>query len=501
MSAIVRRSKVLVIGSGGNAMSVAIKVREAGIGDVWMISKHSDFGGVWHQNTYPGCGVDGPVTLYQLSYYPSGDWSRLFATQPELLAYFQEVARHYGLYDVIDFDTEMTRSRWIEEDQEWEVETDRGVYRTQHLVLATGFLDEPNVPDIPGLSDFKGNVFHSSSWPEGYVGEDHRVAVIGTGSSALQIVASLQRTAAALTVFQRTPTWILPKDDRPLTDEERTLYRGDVEAVRVLREEALLAGDQHFADVFRGDRPDAAAEVQAGALAYLHDRVSDPALREKLTPSHRYACKRPGASDDYYDALSQPNVELIAEAAAHIDATGITSVGGTRVEVDTLVLATGFFWGTHILGRIHRRDGLTVREAQQGHPRAYRSISVSGAPNLYLVGGAAPNGRYFLGLVPGERAGIYVSEAVKYMDKAGVRALEVLEEAQDAWKARADEALAKGPAVSGDCVSYILDETGHNSADWPGGWHELEEQLTNFDPTPYVVPTVPNAEPTTVAAR
>ncbi|MBO9198467.1 NAD(P)/FAD-dependent oxidoreductase [Rhizobium sp. 16-449-1b] len=480
---------VLIVGSGGSAMSVAVRLREANITDVRMISKHRDFGGVWYQNTYPNCGVDGPVTYYQFSYAPTGDWSQHYASQPELLEYFRRVARTYDLYQLIDFDTEMTNAVWNAEQSFWEVETDRGLYHASHLVMATGFLDAPNVVQLPGHETFKGRIFHSSIWPEGYTGEGDRIAVVGTGSSALQIVPGLQPFAKDVLVFQRTPTWITPMNNRPLTEDERRLYNEDHAEVERLRKESEVAASESFVKVFRAEDPDAAARVEADALAYLHAQVSDPDLRKLLTPTHRYGCKRPGVSDTYYAALTQPNVELIPEAASHIGPNTITSTGGREFKVDTIILATGFHWGTHILQRIKRRDGRTIAEAQAGHPRAYKSISVSNCPNLYLVGGPAPNGRPGNGLRAGEWGGVYVARAIQHMHNRGIAALEVLEQAESEWKRQADEVLANGPSLSGECINYITDAVGANVADWPYTLEDMRVQLSQFDPGVYQVPT------------
>lgn len=477
--------KVLIVGSGGNSIAVAARLAEAGITDYRVITAHGDYGGAWWINRYPGCGVDTPALDYQLECALGTPWSREFPMQPEILSYFQGVARKLGMYERTEFGIEMTSCRWDEDQKAWAVETTKGTRWARHLVLATGFLDDAVSDVIPGYEKFRGRYFHSQHWPSQYTGEGDRIAVIGTGSSGLQIVPAMQKVAKQVVAFQRTPNWILPQNQRIFSEEEREELATNIDRIRTERkknEDGRRAGYRADLQLDPGVDRDAHWEkITAEALRFLEQEVPDPELRKILTPDYNFGCKRPGMSDDWYAALQQSNVQLIPEAAAEITENGVISRSGQSFEVDTIVMATGFRWGTSILDRVVRRDGKIVSQAQAGHPRAYKGIQVSMCPNLYLIGGA-PNGRAksLGGLRTGEIASNYIVEVINHMDRTGVPALEVLEEFELEWKKRADEINARGAYSSGECTNYLTDDFGNNMADWPGDDLDQIEQHTSF---------------------
>lgn len=484
--------QVLMVGSGGNSVAIAARLNEADI-DFHVITAHSDYGGAWWANTYPGCGVDTPALNYQLECALGTPWTRSHPEQGEILAYFQRVAREQGMYERTDFDTEMTSCRWDGERDHWIVDTSKGEYRSHHLILATGFLDTAITDAVPGSERFRGRYFHSQEWPEGYTGDGDRIAVLGTGSSGIQIVPSMQPVAESVVVFQRSPNWILPKKQHVFTDDERELLTTDLDGIRRQREENAAA----YRDAVHADKLNepvlgfrSGQKAMEEALRFLEEEVADPELRALLTPDFNFACKRPGFSDDYFRALQEPNVELVPEAAAEITEDGVVAHSGRLVEVDTIVLATGFRWGTNILERVIRRDGQPVAAAQSGHPRAYKGIQVSQCPNLYLIGGG-PNGRahsIMSGLRTGEIASNYVVMMIERMETMGVSALEVTEAAETEWKRRADEINARGSAMTGECTNYITDDHGCNMADWPGDDVDHIRQHTTFVAEHYCEP-------------
>ncbi|WP_052425321.1 flavin-containing monooxygenase [Streptomyces fulvoviolaceus] len=477
----VRRTKVLIVGSGGNGISAAVLLKQAGIEDFVIITKHDDFGGVWHQNTYPGCGVDGAISIYQFSYALNPEWSSLFASQAEVATYMCKVAAQYGLYEDTRFGTEMLGAEWLEDSACWSVSTTSGTYHADALVLATGFLEEPVFPNILGIDSFEGRIFHSSMWPEGYTGEGDRIAVVGTGSSSIQIVPAMQKTAQEVTVFQRTPCWIIPKNAHVFTEDERAGFRESPEILQRQRDEGFETGERMWDNAFLMKDPTESAKFEDMARKYLEEQVPDPELRRMLTPDHQFACKRPGASDTYYAALQRDNVELVPEAVVQIGAGSVRSADKREFEVDTIVLATGFLYGGHILHKVKRRDGRTVGEVQQGHPRAYKSVEVSGCPNLFLIGGAGPNGQNWNGLACGEIVGTYLVKVLQYMEEHGIRAVEVHEEAETEWKRQTDEILARGVSLAGGCVNYSQDDTGHNKAAYPGNQRQMAADLCEFE--------------------
>ena len=481
----VRHVSNLIVGSGGNAIGLAVLLARAGHDDLAIMTKHADFGGAWLQNTYPGCEVDSPSSVYQFEFDENARWSSLFAGQPELLDYLRGVARRNGLYERAMFDTELLDAHWSHGERCWIIESTRGRVTAEVLILATGFLEEPVIPQIPGMDSFGGRVFHSSQWPAGYTGAGDRIAVVGSGSSATQIVPALGPCAAAVIQFQRTPTWVLPKRNRRLSAEEIDMLERSPAEREARLAEAREEEERNWLAVFLALDSATAKDYEELSTDFLNEEVADPQLRALLTPDHPIGCKRPLVSDDYFRSLNAPNVRLVPSAVASMGPTWVMTADGDRFEVDAVVLATGFYFGGHILDRIRRRDGRTVAAHQQGRPRAYKAISVSGCPNLYLVGGSAPNGQIWNGLFPGQSAAPYIIGSLDHMRVHGIAAMEVGEQAEDAWKAYADAILDQGPSVSGGCVNYSQDETGHNKAAWPGSLESMRTTYARFDPTDY----------------
>ncbi|WP_018897940.1 NAD(P)/FAD-dependent oxidoreductase [Rhizobium sp. 2MFCol3.1] len=477
---VIKRTRVLIVGSGGNGISCAVLLQNGGIDDITIITKHSDFGGCWLQNRYPGCALDGGIMGYQFGYALSPHWGATHASWDEVTAYMQKTAADHGLYEKTDFETELLEAEWLDDENAWKVTTDRGIYLAEFLVPVTGFLEEPVIPTFPGQDDFKGRIFHSSMWPEGYTGEGDRIAVVGAGSSALQIVPALQPLAKQIYMFQRTPNHVIPLNKRDYTAEEREQFHADPSTMVKLRTDMIAFGDDIWTQVLLGQDGAKNAEVQARSLQYLDERVKDPALKDMLRPDHTFGCKRMGASDDFYESLQNDNVELIPEAAASVGPNTIISKSGKSVEVDAIVLATGFVFGGSILHHIKRRDGVTVGEYQDGHPRAYKSVSVAQCPNMFLIGGAGPNGQIWLGLGPGEIVPNYIVHAIRYMDANGIRSMEVKETAELKWKSECDAVLSVGPTVIGGCVNYSQDSKGYNKAAWPGTLGSMSDAMNNL---------------------
>lgn len=477
-----KRVKVLIVGSGGNGISPAAYLTMNGETDFHIITKHNDFGGAWLQNGYPGCEVDSPSAVYQLSYFPYSGWSTQYAKQPEVRDYLRRAAAHFGLYERTSFGCELLYARWSEYELCWVVDSTKGEWRADFLVLATGFLEEPVFPKIEGVGDFTGQIFHTSHWPEGYTGSGDRVAVLGTGSSGIQVIAELQKVAAHVTVFQRTAAWVIPKPNPHIDDAERASYH------RAVLESSQLQGDifetleDGWSSVHLGQDIDRFERI---ARDYLHEQVPPGPLRDALTPNHRYGCKRPLRSSEYLWAVQQPNVTLVPMGASRITSNSVFATDGAEYKVDTIVMATGFVFGGTILNRIHRRDGQTVAQYHRGHPRAYKSVSLSGCPNLILAGGPAPNGQIFNGLYSGEAAGKYLVTMMQTMASNGIRAMEVTQSAEDEWKKNADNILRRGSTVSGGCANYSQDSEGNNKAAWPGSLKSMARELSIVDLAKY----------------
>jgi cation diffusion facilitator CzcD-associated flavoprotein CzcO len=481
-------TKILIVGSGANAISPAVKLSLRGETDFRMITKDSDFGGVWHVNRYPGCITDIHVAAYQFSYEISGEWTSSHPEAGEMAGYLRSVARHYGLYDHADFNTELLNAEWDGDSLCWIVTTSAVTYRAQFLVLCTGFLEQLKFPDLAGLEKFKGRIFHSVHWPEGYTGAGDRIAVLGTSASGVQIVPEMQKVADHVFVFQRTAMHLLPLNREVYSPEELAKRRSNRDLLLKERDEKVATFDKMaFEALFNSETPQQVAERQAMIDAHRERLVPDAELRDKLTPDYLLGCKRPTRTDLFYPSLQQQNVTLIAEGAVALEENQIISSSGASFEVDTVVMATGFYWGGDILNRIRRRDGKTVAEYQEGHRKAYKSVSLSGCPNLFLVGGAGANGAVWNGYAPGELVPEYIFAVLDHMSAKGITAFEVREECEIEWKARTDEVLSKAAIVVGGCVNYMLDESGHDMSSWPGTMRDMEQRMREFEPNHYEV--------------
>jgi cation diffusion facilitator CzcD-associated flavoprotein CzcO len=400
--------------------------------------------------------------------------------------YLRKVAAQHGLYEHTAFDTELLMAEWLDDAQCWKVTTNRDTYRAQFLIVSTGSLEELKFPELAGRDRFEGRIFHAARWPENYTGKGDRIAVLGTSASGVQIVPEMQKVAERIYVFQRTPVHLLPLNREVYSGQDVERRRADAGALDVERAEKIAAFDDIYrATLFGGPSSDRGRQMAAVIDEYREAQVLDPVLRQKLTPDYALGCKRPTQSDLYYLSLQQPNVVLVDEGAVALGSHSISTESGKEYYVDTVVMATGYCWGGDILSRIRRRNGETVAEHQRGHRKAYKSVSLSGCPNLFLVGGAGANGGVWHGYAPGEIVPRYMFLVLDYMRRKGIRALEVKEPAELNWKRAADAILSKAPIVIGGCVNYCLDASGHDMANWPGNMEDMRRAMTEFQPADY----------------
>ena len=332
----------VIVGTGFAGLGMAIKLKQSGERDFLVLEKAGEVGGTWRDNHYPGCACDVQSHLYSFSFEPNPGWSRMFSPQPEIWAYLRQCAAKHGLYPHIRFQAELSEARWDEEARLWRLKTGDGQrLAARVLVSGTGGLSRPAYPTgIKGLGTFAGKTFHSQDWDHGYDLRGKRVAVIGTGASAIQFVPQIQKQVARLDLYQRTPPWIVPKPDRPISDGERRLFRRLPLAQKLYRTaiywmlEARVLG---FAI-----NPKLMKLIQRIALAHIHRQVKDPALRAKLTPDYVIGCKRVLISNDYYPALAQPNVEVVTDGIREVRAHGIVGADGVERKIDAIIFGTGF---------------------------------------------------------------------------------------------------------------------------------------------------------------
>jgi cation diffusion facilitator CzcD-associated flavoprotein CzcO len=332
--------RVAVIGSGFGGLGAAVRLRREGITDFVVLERADSVGGTWRDNDYPGCACDVPSHLYSFSFAPNPDWPRTFSGQEHIRAYLEHVADTFRLRPHLRLKHEVLMMRWDTDELRWEIETSQGTLTADVVVSATGPLSDPKMPDIPGLAGFPGKVFHSARWDHDYDLRGKRVAMVGTGASAIQIVPSIQPEVAKLTLFQRTPPWVMPRIDRKISGAERWLHR-QLPFTGTARR-GLLWGIRELQVQAFTKRPNELGLVEQLAKANMRKAIKDPALRAKLTPDYRIGCKRILLSSTYYPALAQPNVDVVASGLTEVRGSTVVASDGTEAEVDAIVFGTGF---------------------------------------------------------------------------------------------------------------------------------------------------------------
>jgi cation diffusion facilitator CzcD-associated flavoprotein CzcO len=489
----------VIVGGGFSGLGVALALRRAGIADFVLLEKAARLGGTWRDNTYPGCACDVPSQLYSFSSHPSARWSRVFAGQPEIQQYLLDVAEHAEVHAKVRFETELVRAAWDAPTQRWILETSRGTIRAQLLVLATGPLHEPRIPDIPGLSAFEGTAFHTARWRHDHDLHGRRVAVVGTGSSAIQLVPEIQPRVEHLVLFQRTPAWVLPKLDHRYP----ALQRAAFEHVPGLRR-AYRAGLYGVLELLQlaQRRPAVMRRVQRIGERHLARSIADPQLRRILTPSFTLGCKRLLLSNTYYPALQQPNVEVVPGGLTRVTARGAVGADGIERPIDTLILSTGFLvTDSTIAGRIVGADGRTLAERWQGSPEAYLGTSIHGFPNLfYMLGPNLGNG-HSSAFVLIEAQAEYIVDAVRTMSRRGLSSVEVRPEVQARFNDAVQDALAGTVWNAGGCASWYIDRNGRNSTIYPWTTIDLRRRLRRFDLRAYHARQVLGSRDTTRVAH
>jgi cation diffusion facilitator CzcD-associated flavoprotein CzcO len=466
---------------------MAIELLRDGERDFVLLERADDIGGTWRDNTYPGCRCDVPSHLYSFSFAPNPNWSSTFSPQPEILNYLRDVATRFGVLPHVRFGTELESAEWDEAGACWRLETSQGPIGADVLIAAQGPLSEPLVPDLPGLDSFEGTTFHSATWDHRHRLDGERVAVIGTGASAIQFVPRIQPLVGQMHVFQRTPPWVMPHPNRPMKDWERRLYRR-LPAAQLAMRAGIYWARETFVLQFRNLRMRKLATKMA--MRQLEDQVPDRQLRDRLTPRYELGCKRILPTDEWYPALQQPNVELVTHGIREIRPHSIVSADGTEREVDTIIFGTGFHvTDIPIAGRLRGRNGRTLAETWDGSPTAYKGAAVAGYPNLFfLVGpntGLGHNSIVFMI----ESQISYVAGALKAMRRRGARVVDVRSEAQAAYNARIDELTEGTVWVSGGCASYYIDRNGRNSTIWPTFTWPFRQRTREFDEGAYALGT------------
>ena len=477
---------VAIIGSGFAGIGMAASLNRAGLTNLVLLERAADLGGTWRDNSYPGAACDVPSHLYSFSFAPNPGWSRSFSPQPEIWAYLRRVAAEEGVTGKIRFGEEVTSARWDPAARLWRVETTSGTLTARFLVSAAGPLSDPMIPDIPGLGTFAGTVFHSATWDHDYDLSGRSVAVIGTGASAVQFVPRIQPLAGQLTVFQRTPAWIVPRHDRPISRWERWLFR-HVPVTQQVARAGIYCGREAYALGFVKD-PAILRAAEAVALRHLHRQVTDPDLAARLAPSYRMGCKRILLSNDYYPALAQPNVRLVTDGIAEIREQSVLTSDGTEHRVDALIFGTGFHVTDFPLAhRIFGPDGVSLASHWSDKPAqtAFRGTTTAGFPNLFVLTGPNTGLGHTSQVFMIEAQIRYVRSALLHARQHGVGRIEVRPSAQAAYDQMVRRKMRKTVWVTGGCKSWYLDAEGRNVALWPDFTWRYARQTRRFDPSNY----------------
>ena len=474
--------EVVVVGAGISGIAAAIKLREAGLtgpDDVVVLERADTFGGTWRANTYPGCACDVPSNLYSFSFAPNSDWSRVYGNQPEILAYIDRVARDHGLDQVTRFGVEVLGAAWNEPDQQWRITTSDGDLTARFLVAAAGPWNEPKIPDVPGLPDFPGAVWHSARWDHDYDLDGKRVAVVGTGASAVQFVPQIQKQVDELHLFQRTAHWVLPKVDHHVPEAEKwvkrnvPLFERALGAVEYAAMEAVGVAFHHPRPLMHG--------LQKVGLAYLRAAVRDKELRTRLTPTYLLGCKRILFSNNYLQSLTQPNVQVHATGVERVEGSTVIGSDGTTADVDAIILGTGF----HILDMpvaelVRGADGRTMAEHWAGSPEAYQGTVVAGFPNAFIVLGPSLGTGHGSAFAVVEAQVAMIVDAITTARAEGWTSIDVRPEAQAAYVDEVQAALVGTAYTSASCHSYFIDANGRNSFSWPWSTSEFARRVSPF---------------------
>lgn len=479
---------VLVIGAGVSGLGAGMRLLDEGFRHFLILEKAASLGGTWRDNRYPGCECDVPSALYSYSFAPKADWSRAFAGHAEILDYLEDTTRRHELEAFIRFGQPVIRAQWIEAGHHWLVQTPEASYRSRTLISCAGYLHEPVIPEIPGLADFPGRVFHSSRWDHDHSLAGERVAVIGTGASAIQFVPRIAAQVRSLSIFQRTPQWILPKPNPPLSPRVHALLRRPL-FERIWRR-LLYFAFEGFGIGFR--RPALLRLFQKRAEGHLARRVRDPELRRKLTPDYTLGCKRVLMSNDYYPALRQSHVELLATGVAAVDGRQVVGQDGSRAEVDTIILGTGFqVTEPPIAQRIHDAQGRSLAQHWQARMQAYRGTAIAGFPNAFMVLGPNLGIGHNSAFVVIEAQLDYILSALQRMRTQNLSRIEVRGDVQERYNTHLQKYLKHTVWNTGGCSSYYLDRNGFNSVGFPWSTMEMRRLLRRVDLDSYLTQTAP----------
>jgi cation diffusion facilitator CzcD-associated flavoprotein CzcO len=469
---------VVIVGAGFGGIGAAVALQRHGVDDFVVLEREEDLGGTWWANTYPGCQCDVPSHLYSFSFAPNPDWSRTYPTQPELLDYLRQTASRTGVDKKIEFRTPVTAARWVGD--AWELQTPKGAYRAKALICANGPLSEPKLPDID-LQAFTGTSFHSAAWDHTADLAGKRIAVVGTGASAIQFVPQIAQAAKHVTIFQRTAPWVLPHRDRPIRDWERALYRRFPLAQRLARG-LVYVSREALVPAF-AKRPARMRAVARMGRKHIAAAIKDPALQRRLTPDYTPGCKRLLLSNDWYPTLARANV-TVTSGVSRVTPTAVIDTEGNSHDVDVIIFATGFHVTDNPFMQLVSANGQSLAEAwQSGGMAAHKGTTVSGFPNMFLLAG--PNtGIGHTSLVYMIESQIpYVMQGIDWIRRGYT--MDVRRRAQGEFNVGVQRRMGRSVWQTGSCASWYQDSQGRNPTIWPDFTWRFRLQTRHLDTGAY----------------
>jgi cation diffusion facilitator CzcD-associated flavoprotein CzcO len=476
---VTRDRRIVIVGAGPGGICLGVKLREAGLRDFVILEQADGVGGTWRHNTYPGAACDVPSHLYSFSFEPKPDWSRSYASQPEILAYFEGIAAKHHLEPHVRFETRVQGARWDDARSAWTVTSDDEEYEADVLVSAVGMFNQPNWPDIPGLDTFGGTMFHSARWKSDHDLTGERVAVIGSAASAVQLVPAIAERVGRLHLFQRSPQWVSPKADVPFDPEEIERFRTDPSAAQQFRNEIF----QRIDATITFSNPEILRLAEAAGMENL-SLVEDPDVRRKLTPSVPFGCHRPLISNDYYPVFNLSHVELVRDEVERVTDDSIVTVDGCTRTVDTIVVATGFATTRYLsVLDVVGRGGLRLADAWETGAHAYLGIVTPGFPNLFMLYGPNTNNGSILYML--ECQSDYILRQLDRMQREDLAWLEVRRDVVERYNADLQRDLDRVAVWQAGCGGYYRGPDGRIVTQWPHTMTEYRDRTTRPDPAAY----------------
>ena len=474
---------IAIIGSGFSGLGTAIRLKQEGVEDFIVLERAEDLGGTWHANTYPGCACDVPSHLYSFSFAPNPSWTRTYSEQPEIHDYLRRCADRFGIRPHIRFGHGLEGARWNGESKRWDLETEGGPFSARVLIAGTGPLFEPKLPDLPGLDGFEGVTFHSARWNHDHDLRGERVASIGTGASAIQLVPEIQPEVERLYVIQRTPPWVFPHSSRATTRFERRLYGLLPAAQRLVR--GAIYASREIAVLGFVKNPRLMGIAERISRSHMRKQISDPELLGKVTPDYTIGCKRILPSNKWYPALAEPNVELVTSGIKEVRPRSIVTEDGVERQVDTIIFSTGFQVTEMPVGKFVRdAEGRSLDDVWKGSPRAHLGTTVAGFPNFFLLLGPNTGLGHSSMVYMIESQIAHVMQALRTMRERGADTVEVRPDAEERFNEDIEQRL-EGTVWNTGCASWYMDRNGRNATLWPDWTWRFRRRASSFDPADY----------------